>query len=42
MKKLIPTISKMVMGGEPPRKPIYVSDKNDPLRYRINAANDSR
>jgi hypothetical protein len=30
MKKLIPTISKMAMGGEPPRKPIYVSDKNDP------------
>jgi hypothetical protein len=32
MKKLIPTISKMAMGGEPPKgvKPIYVSDKNDP------------
>jgi len=30
MKELIPTISKMVLGGEPPRKPIYISDKNDP------------
>ena len=28
MKKLIPNISKMQMGGEPPRKPIYVSNKN--------------
>ena len=27
MKRLIPNISKMQMGGEPPRKPIYVSNK---------------
>ena len=38
MKKLIPNISKMAMGGEPPRKPIYVSDKNDP---RLRAYQDS-
>jgi hypothetical protein len=38
MKKLIPTISKMAMGGEPPRKPIYVSSKNDP---RLKAYQDS-
>lgn len=38
MKKLIPTISKMAMGGEPPRKPIYVSDKNDP---RLKSYQDS-
>jgi hypothetical protein len=38
MKKLIPTISKMVMGGEPPKKPIYVSDKNDP---RLKSYQDS-
>lgn len=31
MKKLIPTISKMAMGGEPPRKPIYVNNKNNSL-----------
>ena len=30
MKKLIPNISKMAMGGEPPRKTIYVSNKNNP------------
>lgn len=29
MKKLIPNISKMAMGGEPPRKTIYVSNKNN-------------
>ena len=38
MKKLIPTISKMAMGGEPPRKTIYVSDKNDP---RLKSYQDS-
>lgn len=40
MKKLIPNISKMAMGGEPPKgvKPIYVSDKNDP---RLKSYNDS-
>ena len=38
MKKLIPNINKMVMGGEPPRKPIYVSNKNDP---RLIAYSDS-
>jgi len=38
MKKLIPNISKMAMGGEPPRKPIYVSDKNDP---RLKSYQDS-
>ena len=29
MKKLIPNISKMAMGGEPPKKTIYVSNKNE-------------
>jgi len=38
MKKLIPTISKMAMSGEPPRKPIYVSNKNDP---RLKSYQDS-
>lgn len=40
MKKLLPNISKMQMGGEPPKgvKPIYVSDKNDP---RLKSYNDS-
>jgi hypothetical protein len=38
MKKLIPTISKMAMGGEPPRKPIYVSNKNNP---RLKSYQDS-
>ena len=40
MKKLIPTISKMAMGGEPPKivKPIYVSSKNDP---RLKSYQDS-
>jgi hypothetical protein len=38
MKKLIPTISKMAMGGEPPRKTIYVSSKNDP---RLKSYQDS-
>jgi hypothetical protein len=38
MKKLIPNISKMVMGGEPPRKPIYVSDEND---KRLKSYRDS-
>lgn len=38
MKKLIPNISKMQMGGEPPRKPIYVSDKNSP---RLKSYQDS-
>lgn len=30
MNKLIPNIRKMAMGGEPPRKTIYVSNKNSP------------
>lgn len=38
MKKLIPNISKMAMGGEPPRKTIYVSDKNSP---RLKSYQDS-
>ena len=40
MKKLIPSISKMAMGGEPPKgkKPIYVSDKNSP---RLKSYQDS-
>ena len=38
MKKLIPNISKMQMGGEPPRKPIYVSNKNNP---RLKSYQDS-
>jgi hypothetical protein len=38
MKRLIPNITKMQMGGEPPRKPIYVSNKNDP---RLRAYQDS-
>jgi hypothetical protein len=38
MKKLIPNISKMAIGGEPPRKPIYVSDKNSP---RLKSYQDS-
>lgn len=38
MRKLLPNISKMVMGGEPPRKTIYVSDKNDP---RLKSYQDS-
>ena len=38
MKKLIPNISKMAMGGEPPRKPIYVSNKNNP---RLKSYQDS-
>lgn len=38
MKRLIPNINKMQMGGEPPRKSIYVSDKNDP---RLRAYQDS-
>ena len=38
MKKLIPSISKMQMGGEPPRKTIYVSDKNSP---RLKSYQDS-
>ena len=38
MKKLIPNINKMVMGGEPPRKTIYVSDKNSP---RLKSYQDS-
>jgi hypothetical protein len=38
MRKLIPNITKMQMGGEPPKKPIYVSDKNDP---RLKSYRDS-
>ena len=40
MKRLIPNITKMQMGGEPPKKvkPIYVSNKNDP---RLRAYQDS-
>ena len=38
MKKLIPNISKMAMGGEPPRKTIYVSNKNNP---RLKSYQDS-
>ena len=40
MRKLIPNISKMAMGGEPPKgvKSIYVSNKKNP---RLIAYNDS-
>lgn len=38
MKKLIPNITKMAMVGEPPRKTIYVSDKNSP---RLKSYQDS-
>lgn len=40
MKKLIPNISKMAMGGEPPKrvKPIYVSNPDDP---RLKSYQDS-
>jgi len=39
MKKLIPTISKMAMGGEPPKRDtMYVSSKNDP---RLKSYQDS-
>ena len=40
MKKLIPNISKMAIGGEPPKgvKPIYVSDEND---KRLKSYRDS-
>lgn len=38
MKKLLPNISNMAMGGEPPRKTIYVSDKNSP---RLKSYQDS-